>query len=457
MKTKLLVLVLLGWVAVVWGQKNDTVITINLSESQSIPGRLKKNTYVKFLFKNVNVFKVSGASITKSETIEHNIPEWAKKEINKSNEEIGNKNNNQMMLAQKMIDSIRYVKLKAKINLNEDYTHKQDEVKKSLKNIFDSYRDLKSLYELEERLNIILSDSIFVDTLKVKQSSEDIYYATYNHKDVLIDDYKKINIVIKNIKAEYLNLINNYAEYNDLVKQEKKENIYEKEYLMASEIYKYVNDNVDKISMISHNGITFYKNIILSKFEIYLPAQQLKEDITTISPQLKNRKGEVLYKHPPLTFYTYGGWKINISTGYFLSFIGNDNYTSYTNALGNKEVSKGNSDKITNALGGLMHVYYNNPKLLIQPGFSFGISLSDNSSIGFYAGVSAFFMEKNKLVTTFGYSFIKIKRLNYANLTPLATKDSYAFTNSTDTEIRYDNIYKGAWFFGVTYNISSNK
>ncbi|CAI9676754.1 hypothetical protein EAVNVH72_00096 [Elizabethkingia anophelis] len=52
MKTKLLVLVLLGWVAVVWGQKNDTVITINLSESQSIPGRLKKNTYVKFLFKN---------------------------------------------------------------------------------------------------------------------------------------------------------------------------------------------------------------------------------------------------------------------------------------------------------------------------------------------------------------------------------------------------------------------
>ena len=32
--------------------------------------------------------------------------------------------------------------------------------------------------------------------------------------------------------------------------------------------------------------------------------------------------------------------------------------------------------------------------------------------------------------------------------------DRYEFINASDTEIRYDDVYKGAWFIGVTYNLA---
>lgn len=199
-------------------------------------------------------------------------------------------------------------------------------------------------------------------------------------------------------------------------------------------------------------GIDLYSQIIKSNFFAYTDAKQLNDDEVTLSPKLKFANGKTAYDFSDLTVKTYGGLKVNFSAGYLVSFIGDDNYNVYKNNSGvTVGVTEGNKNKITHALGGLVHVY---PHLENSPevGFSAGASLATNGNLGFYFGGSVFFLEKNRLVLTGGYSFLKVKKLNTANLVPL--NNQYNFVSSTDTEIKYDDVYKGAWFIGVTYNLT---
>ncbi|WP_312553210.1 hypothetical protein [Empedobacter brevis] len=449
MKTKLLLLVLLGWVGIAWGQvKYDSVHIINLSQDMKIPTLVKKNTFVGFKIENVNVFKVKGTTLIKTADLEYSTPKWVsdimEKEDNEGKEETVH---GFSPLEREPTEQEKLI---------IEFQNAKKSVQQDIVSFYANYQNIKKITELQDRLNFILSDSIFINKEVIKPSGEDVYKSIYGHIVPDFKDYQKIDENILRLQSNYINILNNYTYYEKLVIQLKYKTEFQSEIEEIKQLYAGLQKTTTSVTAKAKNGIDFYRKIRDSKFEISLPPQQLTNDVNTITPQLKNEKGKVVYEYNPLIIQTYGGWKINFSAGYFLSFIGNDNYTSYTNALGNKEVAKGNTDKITNALGGLMHVYSNQPGWLVQPGFSFGISLADNSSAGFYGGASLFFLEKNRLVTTFGYSFIKVKSLNTANLTPLSDSDSYAFTNMADTEIRYDNIYKGAWFFGVTYNLSNN-
>ncbi|WP_241316876.1 hypothetical protein [Chryseobacterium arthrosphaerae] len=450
MKTKILLLLLLGWVGVILGQKKAKVIRIDLSKDKEIPSILEKNTYVEFLLKGVNIFKVSGFSTTKVENVEFEPPQWFLNNIKSANPDIA-----EVIVVNSAVMTV--FDNGNKKSRTEEYENLYNSVHDDLKSFFQSYQLVRSQMLLDDELNFVVSDSIFIDSIAVVESSKKIYFSHFSHFDPTIEDYKKIESNLESLSLAYSQLTKDYEKFVGLTKQLNLSNFYNKDFLLASEIYKNVSLNTDKISLKANNGISFYKRIITTNFNIILPAQQLTEDVNIITPQLKNNKGKVVYSYSPIKFTTSGGWKINFSAGYFLSFIGNDNYTSYTNSLGNKEIAKGNTDKITNALGGLIHVYHNDPETLVQPGFSFGISLADNASAGFYGGASLFFLEKNRLITTFGYSFIKVKRINKSNLSALADSDRYAFINVADTEIRYDNIYKGAWFFGVTYNLSNSE
>lgn len=312
------------------------------------------------------------------------------------------------------------------------------------------------------------------------------YKAAYNKESMEIGDKRIVIETLGEINANLVSLSNSYNEINkdkpknaeskisgkfqskdgnttieikNAVVSQKSEPKFSKEMKEIETIVKKINSDSANVIKKAQAGIDLFYKIDKSDFCVYTAPQQLNDNINVITPELKNSKGKVVYSYNPITIKTYHAWKVDFSAGYFLSFTGNDNYSSFTNSDNVKEVTEGHKDKIVNALGGLMHVYRlkENPEgLLPQFGWSFGASLSDNSNIGFYGGLSMFFLEKNRLVTTFGYSYIKLKKLNTSNLKQIdADNPNYYFTNTSDTEIRYDNLYCGAWFFGVTYNLTS--
>lgn len=448
MKTKIILLILTCWVGVVWGQeKEDKILIVNLTKDDKIPTLLKKNTFIGFKIENVNVFKVTGKADIKTEESNYSLPKWYAEALKKYEEELKNPFNETVRSSGSSTEPT------AKEKLRNSLHDKSTLIQSDLFDFYTTYINIKNLTELDNRLNFIIADSIFINKEKTQTDSKQIYLSIYKHEDADYKDYQMIETNILALNKEYWELTSHYSEYESIAKQLSEGNIYASEITNVKLIFDEIQKNKITLIQKAKNGIDWYRKIINSPFEIKIEPIQLSEDINTITPQLKNAKGEVVYSYNPIKIETFGGWKINFSAGYFLSFIGNDNYTSYTNSLGSKEVAKGNTDKITNALGGLLHVYSNQPSKLVKLGISFGVSLADNSSVGFYAGPSLFFLEKNRLVTTFGYSFIKVKRLNTANLTAISD-DRYSFINTANTEIQYDPVYKGAWFFGVTYNLS---
>lgn len=212
-----------------------------------------------------------------------------------------------------------------------------------------------------------------------------------------------------------------------------------------------------------NDGISRYNKIINAKYYVYTDAQQLDDDMVTITPKLKNSKGEVLKEFTPVKITTTGGLKVDFSSGYFLSFRGDDNYTNLYDTSGIIGLQKNESDDLRHAIGALINVY---PRWAskFSPGFSVGISLpTDNARVGFCAGISALMLEKNRLVLTAGVSYNRTKILNTANLVrdevleKQTGKETYRFANNDYKEVKYDELYRPSFFVGITYNIFSVK
>ena len=455
-------MLLMLYAGVVWGQdkygnKKDlysNVITVDLSKDSRIPSVLKKGTYIRFVLRNVNTFKVTGASLSKSENINFDTTQQLIDFQNSIQDKIRQleKMTNEMAVKNSGVsDSVIVPKRESK---NHQFTSLTEKLSSDIVKFDGSYKNIKSLEGFQKRLESIVSDSVFTDSLQVVSNAKKLFSYHFKEKGNDIESFNQIDHDFNVIKRTYFQLTSDYDQYSKLAKELSKSNVFQAEILNINDLYTKIIEKKFEISSNVKNAILLYDKIIKNQYTIVLPEQQLLDDTHTFTLQLKDKKGTVVHSYFPIKIQTYSGWKINFSAGYFLSFISNDNYSTYTSASGSKEVSKGNSDKVTHALGGLLHVYPNYPQWLVQPGFSFGLSLADNSSLGFYAGPSLFFLERNRLVTSFGYSFLKVKRLNVSNLVAMQEPNKYAFVNTADTEIRYDNVYKGAWFFGVTYNLS---
>ncbi|GEM_PF-1266935 len=489
MKTKLLLMLLL-WAGVVWGQEakckkiekkesNSNILVLDPFGIDTLNGQFKEGEFVKFKIKNVNIFKVNGYTKTVSSNIAFDIPSELSANLGIA------KNTAQT----NPIDITTMLEMMA---LSQE---KKDSIIQSLtkeqtfavvyNRILADMRKVKLFTELEDKLLNKLSDSIFVNECLLKDLAKSDYNAVYDKNEMEVEDKKIIINTLETINKNYVGLLDIYNDINkdkpqkaeskisgkfqskdgnttieikDAVISKKSELVFSKEVKEIEMSLKKIRSDSANVIKKAHAGIDLFHKINKSEFTIYTAPQQLNDNINVITPELRNNKGKVVYTYNPITIKVYNAWKVDFSAGYFLSFAGNDNYSSFSNSKGDKEVAKGKKDKIINALGGLMHVYkLKNPDCKFpQWGLSFGASLSDNTNIGFYGGPSLFFLEKNRMVITGGYSFIKIKKINLSNLISIAESPSYSFANKADTEIRYDNLYQGAWFFGVTYNLSNN-
>jgi hypothetical protein len=340
----------------------------------------------------------------------------------------------------------------------------------------DKYTTLKST--LVKQIN---RDSIFIsDILNFKERSKSSYYSVYGINTEHLQQKSKITEELTNLQTSYLSLVSIYQQLNKLyannvlklsgelkdgnnvLKFDKITANFESKYLFEDEMAKakIINDklmqseNKDKMIIEAQAGIDLYDEIITSKFQSTIISKNVYDDGAKITPELKNSKGKVMYKYSEIEVSTYGNWKVNGSAGYFLNFISDDNYTLRkkieTDSNSKTGVEESNTNTLKHSLGGLLHAYYNF-KGSLDAGISVGLSINDNANAGFYFGLSAFITELNRLVITSGVSFNKVKKLNTANL--LNSSGEYDFSNESDTEIKYDEVYKPAFFIGITYNL----
>ena len=342
----------------------------------------------------------------------------------------------------------------------------------------DKYTTLRTIL-----VNQIKKDSVFIGNKeqfinRSKSTFKEIYVSEANHlqkKNLVSSDLLKLG-------SGYVKLVQIYEQLNSLNKNKelklsgelkdgdnvlKFKNIsasFETKYLFDDEMkkVKVINDSLSqpknrtKIIVESQAGIDLYDEIINAPFTSKIISKNIYDDNAEITPQLKNSKGKVMHEYPMVKVSSYGNWKVNGSAGYFLNFISDDNYQlrkKIDNDANSKAgVSESNTNALKHSLGGLLHSYYN-LEGSVDAGLSVGLSINDDANAGFYLGGSLFFTEKNRLVFTSGVSFIKVNRLNTANLAINTQSSQFDFTNASDTEIKYDEVYKPSFFIGISYNL----
>lgn len=498
MRTKIiLVIMIFGFAMQSWGQVQKEA-EINPFGIDKPIIKIEKGNTIKFKINNVNTFKINGVTESKPLNIDFEVPEIFKNFITPKSEENTEGQPSPIVKTydaqiQKTLAEIKYASkshneelvnqlLSTLKNLNDDLLKEKEQNFKNTFSLFVSkYNSVNQQIELEGKLLEQIKDSVFIkDTVVLKNNVKEYFKAVYGNKSTE-DAKKQTEIALNNLMVEYTELQKLYDELNktlekdsvvlsgELNSDDKKTKVkiekatitqdrkkyFSEEMSFAKKTFETISDikNRNEIVKKAQSGIDWYNKIDKESFVAYTDAKQINDDEVTITPKLKFSNGNTAHEFQPITIKSYGGIKVNFSAGYLVSFIGDDNFNSYKDNSGNTiGVHQSNKNEVTHSLGGLVHVYPNWKKSP-QLGLSAGASLATNGNLGFYLGGSAFFLEKNRLVLTGGYSFIKLKQLNTANLSKI-NHDNYEFVSNIDTEIRYDEVYKGAWFIGVTYNLA---
>lgn len=347
----------------------------------------------------------------------------------------------------------------------------------TFKSFVETYQSIIAYTALENKLAEKIKDSVFIrDISTLKKNVNSDLNATYDQSD--ISNYKtQVINKINQLQKEFAQLqfvydvMNKSPEKdsiafsgnlktsdegaemkisNGYIKPNRKK-YFAEQMAFAKKATELVTSekNLQEIIRKSQAGIDLYYLINNESFTIWTPAEQLKDDEVTLTPKLSSPDGKTVYEFKPVTIKTHGGFKVNFSTGFFLNFIGDDNYDILKDSSGkNIGVVSTAKNKITQALGGMIHAY---PRWIKgpQPALSAGISLAQNGNMGFYGGASVMFLEKNRLVVSTGYAFNKIKQLNTSNV-----NQNNLFITQSDTQIRYNDVYRGSWFIGITYNLT---
>lgn len=457
-------------------KEQTQMINIRPFGSDDVIKSVKYGERVKFIIWNVNTFKINGLVASKPVNIDFEVPTIFNEVINSIAPEIPKKDKSDKKKA--------LVTPKVSLLKVDTITKMQTSFIKDFEVFLERYQKINVYTGLEDNLNRQLSDSIFIRNIEVlKANCASEYEASYGDELDFIRDKKKISEDLSEIDKRFTSLKLTYEELQNMqedasfmmsgtlqttdkknslnvknaeVKLETKK-YFEDEYLFAKKVYDQLNDVKNRKALVekAYAGIDLYNKIQMELFISYTDSEPVNADEITLTPTLKYANGKVAKEFSPYHIRTIGGVKVNFSSGYLLSFVGDDNYTLYKDSNGNTGASKGNSNKLTHGLGALAHVYCRTDKDY-NWALSTGISLANNSNLAFYLGGSLMFTEKNRIVISSGISLNQVQRLNTYNL-QTGTGDKYTFLSASDNTIKYDQVYRPAVFISVTYNLSGNK
>lgn len=472
---KIIIFIVVFTTFTLYSQKEDTIITINPFGINNYPQ--KKYRYgntVKFKITNINVFKLAGGLNSSGEASVFEIPKIFKETYGKEMDSIFISGNSQLSIKSStnkdMCNSLILSDSLKKIIVSQNNFIKN-------KNYFiRNLQKINGFISLEEQLKIELKDSVFIrDIPFLKNNTETYYNAVFEDKGVL-DNLKEVDTTISKLLKHYSLMKFNYNVINKTLKKEEfklsgelkdtdkktilkvveanikidRKKFFEEEMAYASKL----RDSIAKpetqkqIKKKTSIGVSLYEKIQNEKYEVFTKAHQLLEDIVTLTPKLLDAKGKEVYSFNPLQIKTRHKWKVNFSSGYLLSFKGDESFSYKKDTSGIIGVKESEKNEVNHALGGLIHAYFDCVDGF-QPALSAGLSVNSNGNLGFYSGLSFLFTEKNRLVLSMGYSLTSVKTLDRSNL-----DTDLEFINTNDIDLKYNDVYKGGFFIGLTYNLA---
>ncbi len=479
-------LISLLWISTVQAQDNQQtkMITINPYGPDTVIKSVKFGERIKFKILNVNTFKINGYVTSTPVNIDYGVPSILSNLINQTRVTEIDTTTTEPDPGDIPVPGPIMLGggIKAKPSRADTIAQKQKAFIKGLSDFIVRYQKIVSYINLEDNLFRKLSDSVFIRDIKVLQTnctSEylSIYDDTINFnvaKQKIIKDLSEIDTTYTVLKLIYEELLNMQKEAfftmnGTLKSQDKKTSLsvtnaevrletkkyFEAEYLFVKTVYDQLNDEKNRQTLIEkvHAGIDLYNKIQNEKYIFYTDSEPANGDEVTLTLKLKYSDGRVAKEFTPYQIRTKGGLKVNFSSGYLLSFKGDDNYTVYRDANGGVGASKGNSNTLSHALGALAHVYRRSDKDY-NFALSSGISLANNSNLGFYLGCSVLFSEKNRLIISAGISYIQLQKLNSSNLERVGETEKYKFLSASDDIIKYDPVYQPTGFVSITYNLA---
>jgi hypothetical protein len=236
----------------------------------------------------------------------------------------------------------------------------------------------------------------------------------------------------------------------------KRKPIFQDEYVYAQSLINQLKvDSVQAQIVTSVNsGLDLYESIMNSPMGVAVGPYEMDQDSKEFAISLKDAQGKSVKDFPKITVRSCGQLKVDFSSGYLLSFTGDDDYATLKDVNGKTIGFKADDrDKLTHSVGALFNVYKQSASGMSLGG-SVGFSLPTDDKFNFYLGPSALFLDKNRLVITAGLSFVQVKKLRTALLKWDNNTGSYLYIQGNDlAEATYKKIYKAAPFFAITYNI----
>ncbi len=346
--------------------------------------------------------------------------------FNKSNENILN-------LKKFKLDSIN---TKLKILENSEYV--------PIGNFAKTYLKLINVKDLKEDLNNM---STVITVLGVKADSlrneiESYKMQTVSNEILNFEEFKilreNFQLIAKKIVSEYLRL------KQDAIKFETLGNNYESE-----------EKNLKNILEIINNDLKFFYSV---KLENYTPPIDINgKNIDAVEITLKRLDSN--NNNLPIDDYCYtiwinGGLKIDVSGGIFISSLINNEYYVEDDGTNNikhqliKERKKGNFDF---GFGTTINISHRGAGW-INPTINIGAMFTTNQQFQLLSGLGLILGKQERMIFSSGLSMGRVSRLaeNYN------ADGTTAYNLGTGT-VPTSNVFAFGYYFGITYNFSSNK
>jgi len=207
-------------------------------------------------------------------------------------------------------------------------------------------------------------------------------------------------------------------------------------------------NQITKKALAAKNAESISDQIEKKDFETSFIYRSIEDDEITFTIKITNKKTEES-KEYSIMLKVKGAFKIDWSTGAIFN-LGQGNRTYFIDE--NDQIQQGDSENFTPLYPAVLTNFYFRNARKFNIGGSVGFGLAEEQRISFFMGPSIFIGNNQRLVLTGGASLRALSTL----------KSKFSKNQEIDTEaISVDDLtedrYRWRTFFGITYNLTSNK
>ncbi len=428
MRTKILLLFLLGWVGMVSAQIETKVFELNLGKpsknaltatDSSNKLVIKTNQLLSFDLKNANPYKYKyvinhrfvdlyeGQGYNPLDSIGKVVP------IKNAMTQNSEKNNDSIFQEHNSMSefSTNFIKGKETANEEEDKTN----IKNATKVLQKSFNDLK----------------VNVDTYIVEISAEDFL------------DKNKFDSIRKNFNTSYINLLSASQNIGN-----EAENFPE-----TSEYFSKKQKPIDSISVKIKNEIS--KMYQLKLYNYLLPIDINGKNIDVVEVTLERYDRSVANPIPDkyvFNIWVKGGLKIDISGGVFLTSLMDKEYETKDDTGNNKFIYSKEKGDYDFGFGSMINLSLRGGSW-VRPALSIGALFTTNQKFQILTGFGLILGKEERIVLHGGLTMGAVSRIS----DQYKTNGEISYDLGTEGTVATNNKFSFGHFFGITYNFGKVK